>query len=238
MENMSSVEPQMMPASMASDQARATFLKNTYLHLAFSILAFIVVEFIFLNVPVITSFALSLTQGWYWLAMLGGFMLVTSFAESWAMSSSSKAMQYVALMIYVAAQAFIFIPLMFIAIGITGDVSLISQAGVLTACLFTALTAIAFFSGADFSFLRTGLIVGGIVAFGLIVAGIAFGFSLGLWFSGAMVLLAAGSILYQTSQMIHVYRTDQYVAASLGLFASFMLMLWYILRILIAISSD
>ena len=65
-----------------------------------------------------------------------------------------------------------------------------------------------------------------------------FGFSLGLWFSVAMVGLAAGAILYQTSQMIHMYSTDQYVAASLGLFASFMLMLWYVLQILMSLSSD
>jgi FtsH-binding integral membrane protein len=45
-----------------------------------------------------------------------------------------------------------------------------------------------------------------------------------------MVLLAAGSILYQTSNMIHRYSADQYVVASIGLFASFMLMLWYIIQ--------
>ncbi|MCB0458362.1 MAG: Bax inhibitor-1 family protein, partial [Flavobacteriaceae bacterium] len=68
--------------------------------------------------------------------------------------------------------------------------------------------------------------------FGLIIAGTLFGFNLGLWFSVAMVLLASGSILYQTSNMVHKYTEDQYVAASLGLFASLMLLFWYILSIL------
>jgi hypothetical protein len=76
------------------------------------------------------------------------------------------------------------------------------------------------------------LAIGTFIALGLIIAGILFGFDLGLWFSAGMVLLASGSILYQTSNMVHKYNEDQYVAASLGLFASLMLLFWYILSIL------
>ena len=76
------------------------------------------------------------------------------------------------------------------------------------------------------------------VALGLIVASIFMGFNLGLWFSGAMVLVAGGSILYQTSNIIHHYRPDQHVAASLGLFASVALLFWYVLQILISLSNN
>jgi FtsH-binding integral membrane protein len=69
---------------------------------------------------------------------------------------------------------------------------------------------------------------------GTIIAGILFGFNLGLWFSAGMILLAAGSILYQTSNLVHKYHTDQYVAAALGLFASLMLLFWYILRLVMS----
>ncbi|MEL7005492.1 MAG: Bax inhibitor-1 family protein, partial [Bacteroidota bacterium] len=58
---------------------------------------------------------------------------------------------------------------------------------------------------------------------------------LGLFFSVAMVALAAGSILYQTSNIIRHYDTKQHVAAALTLFASLMLLFWYVLRILIAL---
>jgi FtsH-binding integral membrane protein len=61
-----------------------------------------------------------------------------------------------------------------------------------------------------------------------------FGFNLGVIFSGAMVLFAGGSILYTTSNVLHHYRTDQHVAASLALFSGVMLMLWYVLRILMS----
>ena len=65
-----------------------------------------------------------------------------------------------------------------------------------------------------------------------------FGFNLGLLFSGGMVLFAAGAILYYTSNILLHYNTEQYVAASLSLFASVALLFWYILRILLASSRD
>ena len=72
---------------------------------------------------------------------------------------------------------------------------------------------------------------------GIIVAGILFGFSLGLWFMGAMILLAAGSVLYSTSNIIHEYHTEQHVAASLSLFSSIGLLFWYVLQFLMAFTS-
>jgi len=82
--------------------------------------------------------------------------------------------------------------------------------------------------------MRTGIIIGGFISLGLIVGGAIFGFNLGLWFSVGMVVLASASILYQTSQIKDTYTTDQYVGAALQIFASVMLLFWYILRILMS----
>lgn len=78
------------------------------------------------------------------------------------------------------------------------------------------------------SFLRSILMIGGFIALGVIVASIVFGFSLGMLFAAIMVLFAAGAILYDTSNVLHHYRTDQHVAASLALFASVALLFWYV----------
>ena len=59
-----------------------------------------------------------------------------------------------------------------------------------------------------------------------------FGFSLGLIFSAVMILFAGGSVLYSTSNILHQYRTDQHVAASLYLFASVALLFYYIVQFL------
>ena len=73
---------------------------------------------------------------------------------------------------------------------------------------------------------------------GVIVAAILFGFSLGLWFSGAMILFAAASVLYSTSNIIHEYHTDQHVAASLSLFSSVGLLFWYVIQFLMAFTGN
>jgi uncharacterized protein len=53
-----------------------------------------------------------------------------------------------------------------------------------------------------------------------------------------MIALASGYILYDTSNVMHRYRTDQYVAAALALFASVALLFWYILRLMMSLRRD
>jgi FtsH-binding integral membrane protein len=110
----------------------------------------------------------------------------------------------------------------------------IQSAGIVTMLAFAGLTAIAFVTRKDFSFLRGVLLFGGLVAFVAIVAGVIFGFELGMFFSVAMVGFAGVAILYDTSNVIHHFPEDRYVAASLELFASVALMFWYVLRIFIS----
>ena len=103
---------------------------------------------------------------------------------------------------------------------------------------FTALTAVVFIWKTDFSFLRGILAVGGMVAMGVIVVSLIFGFDLGVLFSAVMVVFASATVLYKTSNVLHHYRTDQHVAAALGLFSSVALLFWYILRIVMATSRS
>ncbi len=226
--------PNVQLVSELTEEARVTFYKKTYTHLAGAVLLFILVETLFFQIEPIVNFALSLTGGISWLLLLGAFMFVTNYAEKLAIQSNDRTMHYAGLVLYVIAEAFIFIPLIYIAMYMAGDgaFNILNQAAILTLSLFTGLSAVAFLTKKDFSFLKSILAIGFAIALGLIIAGSLFGFNLGLWFSVGMVVLASGSILYQTSNMIHKYRPNQYVAASLGLFASLMLLFWYILSIL------
>jgi len=104
----------------------------------------------------------------------------------------------------------------------------------LTLVLFGGLTAIVLTTKSDFSFLGPILAIAGMVALGFIVCSIFIGFNLGTLFSGAMIVFAGGAILYDTSNILHHYRTDQHVAASLSLFASVALLFWYILRFIMS----
>ncbi len=64
-----------------------------------------------------------------------------------------------------------------------------------------------------------------------LVALLTGGFSLGVWFPVAMVALASAIILYNTSNVMHHYNTEQHVAASLALFSSVALLFWYVLQL-------
>lgn len=216
----------------SSESDRALFIRRTYLHLAGAIIAFIGLEYVLLNSQLGLDIARLMLGGRYsWLIVLGSFMAVSWLADKWARSDSSPAVQYLGLGLYTVAQAIIFLPLMFMAAHYSSP-DVIPMAGIITGLLFAGLTATAFLTRKDFSFLRSILTIGGFVALGVIACSVLFGFNLGLFFSSVMVLFAGGSILYTTSNIIHHYRPNQHVAASLALFSGVMLLLWYVLQIL------
>ena len=107
----------------------------------------------------------------------------------------------------------------------------IESAALVTMLGFGGLTAVAFTTRKDFSFMGSALRWGGVVALLAIVGGVLFGFQLGTWFSVAMVGFAGAAILYDTSNVLLHYPEDRYVGAALQLFASVAMMFWYILRI-------
>ncbi len=215
-----------------SDVERVAFYKKTYAHVAGGVLIFILFEYLLLQSDAIVDFMMSMTDGYKWLIMLGGFMFITNYAERMTMKTQDKNKQYLAFCLYILAEAFIFVPLIYIAaFYMDSGPEILNQAAIVTLSLFTGLSAVVFVTKKDFSFMKTGLTIGFFIAIGLILAGTLFGFNLGLWFSVGMCLLAGGSILYQTSNLVNKYSTDDYIPASLGLFASLMLLFWYVLSI-------
>ena len=228
-------------AAFAADSDRLKFIQRTYAHMTGAIVGLIAVEtFLFQVVPAATMERLvtSMLSGYGWLIVLAGFMGVSWLARAWATNGSSQATQYAGLSLYVVAQAVLLLPLLYVCIRVMGEPRLPVMAALITAICFIGLTAFVFITGADFSGIGKYLALGGLVAMGVIVGGIFFGYSLGLWFSGAMVLLSCGYILFDTSNIMRHYSTDQYVAASLALFASVVLLFWYILQIMMSASRD
>jgi FtsH-binding integral membrane protein len=224
--------PEKIMVSSLSDVERVAFYKKTYAHVAGGVLVFVLFEYLLLQSDTIVDFMLSMTEGYKWLLMLGGFMLATNYAEGMALRSSDKNMQYLAYGIYIFFEALIFVPMIYLAAYyMESGPEILNQAAIVTLALFTGLSAAVLFTKTDFSFLKTGLTIGFFIAIGLIIAGTIFGFNLGLWFSVGMCLLAGGAILYQTSNLVSKYGVEDYIPAALGLFASLMLLFWYILRI-------
>lgn len=224
-----------LPAAQAPAAARVEFIRQTYLHLAGAVLAFVALEAAILSSPLaekITSTFLGTRYGW--LLVLAAFMGIGYVAQKWATSDASKGMQYAGLGLYVVAEAIIFVPILHIAASTFGP-QIITEAGIYTVLIFTGLTLTVFTTKKDFSFLRGILMIGMFAALGVIVASMLLGFSLGTLFTAAMLLLAGGYILYYTSNVLHHYPVGAHVAASLQLFAAVALLFWYVLRLLMSL---
>lgn len=219
---------QTTPVIALDENSRGRFVARAYNHLFGAIAAFVLLEVVLFKTGIAESIAQVLLSG-SWLLVLGGFMVVSWIARSVAHKSSSKAAHYAALAGYVVAEAIIFVPLLYVAEHYFPG-AIVSAAAV-TFLGFVGLSLVAFVTRKDFSFLRGILCWGGIIALVLIVAGVLFGFALGTFFSVGMVALAGAAILYDTSNILHHYPEDRYVAAALELFASVALMLWYVLRL-------
>ncbi|HEV3436195.1 MAG TPA: Bax inhibitor-1 family protein [Gemmata sp.] len=218
---------------------RVRFIRRTYAHLGAAVAVFVGIEAVLFS----TGLGADILQTMFafngaWLGLMVLFIVGGIAAQLMARSRSSPALQYAGLTLYVLLEVVIFLPILAIAEWKFPGQHLPLQAGTLTLAVFGGLTAAVFWSGKDFSFLGPVLWVCSFLALGLLVAAMIGGFNVGLVFMVAMVALAAGFIIYDTSNIIHHYGTDQYVAASLNLFASLALLFWYILQFFMNARDD
>jgi FtsH-binding integral membrane protein len=229
------------PASAAQSMAseRAAFVRRVYMHLAGAVLALIGVEAVLLNVVDRASLVrLMFGSSWSWLVVMLLFMGAGFVARVWAQSRSAPALQYAGLALYIFAWAVMFLPLLIVADSFPQfKDKIIPQAGILTGAVFGGLTLAVMVTRKDYSFLAPVLTVSSLIALGVIIAGCLFGFTLGLFFSFAMVALISGYILYDTSNVILHYPTDMHVAAALELLADVAMLFWYIVQILMSLNS-
>src|SRR5262245_40616270 len=122
-------------AARAEPSERAAFIYRTYSHLAGAVLAFVLLETaLFTLVPKLeldqflgAAFRSPISM----LIVLLGFVVVGHVARYWAHASTSQAMQYLGLGLYVVAEAVFFVPILYIANYYVRDPDLIAKAGIL-----------------------------------------------------------------------------------------------------------
>lgn len=218
-------------------EARAGFIRRTYGHVAASLVLLAVIEWQLLGLgfgPIALKF---LGGGMMNMLLYMGLFIGASYiANNWAHSNKSREMQYAGLGLFVLAEAVILLPAMYMAQTVAPNAIL--DAAVTTAALVTGLTYVCFTTRKDFSFLGPIVAIGAFIAIGLIIAGVIFGFDLGIGFSFVIVGLAAASVLYNTSNIMREYGEHQHVAAALALFASIALMFRFLLHIFMSFGDD
>lgn len=215
------------PVAEASESDRANFIWKCYAHVVGAILAFAAIEVYLFQSGI--AYAIAQPMMGNWLLVLGGFILASWGATHVAHRLESKNAQYAAFAFFIFIEALIFVPML--AMAMMMEPGMIDSAAGVTILGSVGLVATAMITRKDFSFLRGMLIWVGILAMVGIVSSLLFGFELGTWFSVAMIGFAGAAVLYDTSNIMHHYPQDKYVAASMALFASIAMMFWYILRL-------
>ena len=231
-------------AAFAASSERAAFIRRTYAHLAGAVLAFAAIDIAIFQLfgfeqisrALMTVFASPISH----LVLFVAFIGVGWVARMWAYQGGSQGMQYLGLALYVVFEALFFVPILYIAVYWCRDPNILPTAAIMTLSMFGGLTMAVLTTGKDFSFLGPILSIGGFLMLGLIIACIFIPFNgnyMGLVIGFFGVALACGYILYDTSNVLHHFRTDQHVAASLELFSSLAYLFYYILYILIQLSG-
>jgi FtsH-binding integral membrane protein len=230
---MSAAMPAYRPVATLDDAARGDFLVRVYQHLAVALVAFVAFEALLFNLGVagkIYDFVSS--AGYVWLLLLGAFWLISWMATSASHDILNPQRQYLGLFGMAAAWSVIFAPFLYYFFRVADDGATdVWIAAAITGAGFAALTAVGLATRRDLSFLRPLITWAAVCSLLLIGAAILFGLPLGVWFSVAMIGLAGASILYQTQTIIRRYPAEAYVGASVQLFASVMLLFWYVLRL-------
>ena len=222
------------PAIEFDETTRGDFVVRVYQHLMGAILAFVGIEALLLNTPIAEGIYDFVRQGggMTWLLILGGFMVGQWIVTNAAMDLLNPQRQYGALLGSAALYAVLFAPMLhyFFRIADDGQTS-VAAAALITAVGFAGLTAVAFFTRKDLSFLRPIVMYGFVVAVVLILGAVIFGLSLGIWFSVAMIALSGAAILYQTQTIIREFPVAAHIGAALALFSSVMTLFFYVLRL-------
>ncbi|MCB9560907.1 MAG: Bax inhibitor-1 family protein [Kofleriaceae bacterium] len=223
---------------------RVTFLRRTYAVLGIGLLAWAGLTFYIFRFMPEFSFKLSswaLSGRWNWAIVLGAFMVLNMIAQALARSEASRPIQYVGLAVAVIAESLILQPLitvLFWKFPSGNAINILTAASIITMLIFGGLTLTVFLTKKDFSFMRGFLTIATFAAMGVIIASLIFGFQLGAIFCGAMILLMAGYILYQTSLVMQHYPPTHYVSAALMLFSTVATLFWYVLQFIMEMSSN
>lgn len=231
---MATATPYPAPVATLDPDTRAAFMVRVYQHLLAAIVAFVAFEtLLFATGAARGIYDLVAGSGGAWLLILGGFMVVNWMSTAAAHDLANPGRQYAGLFGLAGAEALIFAPFLYYVFNVdgAGGSATVASAAVVTAFGFAGLTAIGLLTRRDLSFLRPLVMWAGVMALVVIVAALLFGLELGVWFTLAMIGLAGAAILYQTQAILRSYPQEAHVGAAIQLFASVMLLFWYVLRL-------
>jgi FtsH-binding integral membrane protein len=217
----------------AAVNARMSFIRRTYLHLAAEIVLVGFVAALVVRTPFLLSHVAMPIVGnmiFYILALFGVSFVSRKLMER----QPSVALQYAGAGLWVVFLGLIVGAFAYYVGLATGSYAILGQAFVLTGCVFTGLTAYVFFTKKDFSPMGGALSVITMIVFGVSIILAFMGGAGGIVYSIVWAVLLAGWVLYDTSKVMYRRRVTEHVAASVDLLVDFVFMFLHIVQILMA----
>ena len=215
----------------AAVNERMGFIRKTYAHLTGELLGVFLMAWMALTVPALRSLSNALWNNFIYLlvALIG----VAFASRKLLQGNRTLATQYFGAGLWVFFLGLFVSPLALIAEAKFGSLAVLGEAFILTSCVFGGLTGYVFFSKKDFSFMRGALSIITMLMVGITVISMFMGGMPSIW-SVVWVVVLGGWVLYETSNVLHHRRVDQYVAASVDLLVNFVLMFMHIALLLMS----
>jgi FtsH-binding integral membrane protein len=206
------------------------FLTQTYLNLFLGIGFFVMSCYGLIVSGAAVYISQIFSNVWISLAVVLLLSFCTTFFINFTAQSSSPAIQYLGLFGYAALQAVFVIPVIYYASSFNPQI--LPSALAFTLGFFLLMTGVVYFTGIDFGFMRTFITFGSIASLILIVISLFTGFNLGIFFTGFLIILACSYILYDTSNIIRNYESNQPIAASTALLGAIIMLFVNIVQFL------
>lgn len=219
-------------SNVGSAPERFGFFRQTYLHVTASLAVFIVLEAALLQIPGVERLVRLMTIGWNWVIVAAAFIFLSYLAGRWSRREHTLGVQYLALVLYVAAEAVIFLPLVSY-LNALGGPYVVPAAGVLSLVVFAGLTLTVLLRGRQLRPGQTALAGALWAAVGLVACGLLFEFNATVIIVAALVASAIGIILVE-SHRLGDFAGGQHVSATLAMLSSVGIGIWSAFQVLIS----
>lgn len=223
-------QSQMYQRAVPSQELRMQVLRNTYLLLALSLIPTAIGALFGMNM----SFAfLAGSPIMGSILLIGGMYFLMFMVERNKYSFAG----IVWLMVFTLFMGLLLGPLLQYALRVPNGSSLITLAALLTSAVFFVMSAIAYTTKRELSFLTNFLAVGGIVLFIGIIANVFLRIPMfHLVLCGAFVIFSSLIILWQVAQIVRGGETN-YISAALTLYIAIYNLFTSLLQIILAFSG-
>jgi hypothetical protein len=211
---------------------RAWFIVKVYFHLFASVVLLAAFEIVWFGVTNVGAWTLrAMTLGVVsWLLVLCAMASLSYAARRHASKPRRLRRQYLDWLLYTLLQSLLSAPMIAYGIAFSSgkDTTLLPRGMVITLVIFGCLFAIAIQRRNKFRRVPVLSTVAGLAAAVIVMFSFSFGFTQALLITYAVLVVACGSIVHLTFAALEQYRTDEHVAAALGLLASALPPLWWL----------